>query len=1388
MSFKAYPEIKSETFYDDIFAKKEFFKTRFESNFLNRNPHEVCSQGEFKLEKQQEFVRNFISYETPYNGILLFHGTGVGKTCAAISITEGLRDYVYKIQKKIYIISSEHPRDNFYNELYSARRAKLENEKHSAPGSYQCAGNRYHISENEIPDDELRMKKIKANIHKYYEFKGQNEFKNMIDIELGKKFGLSKEEIAKRMSGCVFVIDEAHGITGKGKSDSKGYEDKSSDIDLSDEFMDDYDEDIEDSNIDYNEDDLIYKNKLKNPAQISQRTFLNVLLELMTECRKINGNLKIILLTATPMKDKPNEIADLLDVLNTNDGVKIDRKKLFSAEGEVNEEYLYKISKGYVSFVRGNNPISFPLGINPPIDKLYNPEPIFSYYGENTNIITDEYVSYLDKEAKHKFEYNLYKCCMSIYQFKIFLQTKNIRDMANKNEKQCSGFVYPNNDIISILYDTYYPNTNVIKNYSGVLGFKRCFKENIISNEIDANGKIKKDKQYEIKKEIVDKFGYFIMIKNPLHNVYNLKLFSTKFYEIINNINSINGISYCYCEYDLASAVIFSLCLEANGFIKYDNRIVYDKNGLPANLDTIKTAKMLNLNLKNNFRCAICGLLYDNCSKNNLHKFKQATYILRTGIHGSHADINYIRSDKNKYGNLIKVLVGSRVTGEGIDLKWIRQIHIIDPWHNNTRIYQIIGRGIRNCSHIELNENERNVMIFKYCSTGPDFNILHNYKIVSLKYLSNNNLITNYDETLQNLTLFDEKLNKLIPDQYNYGITYRQYFTETADEVIYKRIKIKDLQIKKIERILKTSAVDCEFNKNVNNYWGIDKDYTRECDYDLCEYKCYGYKNPIIYVDIEIDQSKHIIKSKYFFNTEIINYNNTDINIRNKLIKIINYYTDININDNNTHLDIVNKIKFYILNKGARYDLKKKIYKFEEPIVEKDISTYNIHFAQPQIDKALLYIRKLFQHNLILTEKNIIDLVVEQDSLIDVEFIRSALDQMVGNLPNIEPKEMKDKYNRLGYILYVNGYYIFHPSEIKNQKIPIYYKNTPLKKKKDYIGISDLIENTTYDNRNNLTNARDNIVDDMFKTFRNILHIKKNKKSHGRHIKKLIKIATVRYKLDTEYTIEEQELFYKYIIKELINIDNNPNIDKNNLNENILELKELSNVLTDYYTHLFLVYFDKEQLYTFFNNKYVSKLDNKKGIWIDKLILDDNDSVIKHYNSEPQTRVNDKNEGFYGFISTSYTKNPRKKFIISDESLNFSKTQEALTRLLTYIKNYEDLNTLKFKFINKSKENIKNTFGGNLSKKSFKSGVNCLQSIAEAKELLNTLINLFTENELYYENNYIDPEILLDKIYHYSECDKISILLKILDIIKYKNVRWFLSSFETEYFRPLLNS
>ena len=45
---------------------------------------------------------------------------------------------------------------------------------------------------------------------------------------------------------------------------------------------------------------------------------------------------------------------------------------------------------------------------------------------------------------------------------------------------------------------------------------------------------------------------------------------------------------------------------------------------------------------------------------------------------------------------MIKIVIGSVVEkSEGLDLKNIREIHILDPWYHLYRIEQIIGRGIR---------------------------------------------------------------------------------------------------------------------------------------------------------------------------------------------------------------------------------------------------------------------------------------------------------------------------------------------------------------------------------------------------------------------------------------------------------------------------------------------------------------------------------------------------------------------------------------------------------------------------------------------------------------------------------------------------------------------
>ena len=77
-------------------------------------------------------------------------------------------------------------------------------------------------------------------------------------------------------------------------------------------------------------------------------------------------------------------------------------------------------------------------------------------------------------------------------------------------------------------------------------------------------------------------------------------------------------------------------------------------------------------------------------------------------------EVKGLTSEDNKDGNKVKVVLISKAGSEGIDLKFIRQVHILDPWYNMNRAEQIIGRAVRNFSHKDLPFEKRNVHIFMY--------------------------------------------------------------------------------------------------------------------------------------------------------------------------------------------------------------------------------------------------------------------------------------------------------------------------------------------------------------------------------------------------------------------------------------------------------------------------------------------------------------------------------------------------------------------------------------------------------------------------------------------------------------------------------------------------
>jgi hypothetical protein len=51
---------------------------------------------------------------------------------------------------------------------------------------------------------------------------------------------------------------------------------------------------------------------------------------------------------------------------------------------------------------------------------------------------------------------------------------------------------------------------------------------------------------------------------------------------------------------------------------------------------------------------------------------------------------------------------------EGINLSNVRQVHIMEPYWNEVRIEQVIGRALRFCQHKDLPMNERIVDIYRY--------------------------------------------------------------------------------------------------------------------------------------------------------------------------------------------------------------------------------------------------------------------------------------------------------------------------------------------------------------------------------------------------------------------------------------------------------------------------------------------------------------------------------------------------------------------------------------------------------------------------------------------------------------------------------------------------
>ena len=286
-NFMYYPNITDNNFYKSIYLKKEFNKHKINKN--TKSIYDICpnvnKKKTFMLQQQQEFLRNYISVDTPYNGVLIIHGTGVGKTCTAISIAEGFKETLINNNKKVLVILGRSIRENFRKEIFNFEKEK---NKIKEDDILKFTGNIYSLGfESRYLTSEQKEKKIKQNIHKYYEFVGYEKFSNDIlrntewtgeikDIDKDVK-----DYIMKVFSDRVIIIDEIQNI---------------------------------------------------KTTENMRRKIQNVL-EVVV---KYSKNTRLVLMSATPMFNIPQEIVYILNLLLLNDNRPIlNEKDIFNIDGSL---------------------------------------------------------------------------------------------------------------------------------------------------------------------------------------------------------------------------------------------------------------------------------------------------------------------------------------------------------------------------------------------------------------------------------------------------------------------------------------------------------------------------------------------------------------------------------------------------------------------------------------------------------------------------------------------------------------------------------------------------------------------------------------------------------------------------------------------------------------------------------------------------------------------------------------------------------------------------------------------------------------------------------------------------------------------------------------------
>jgi len=593
--------------------------------------------GGFEKTLYQYFISHYISTRTPYKSILLYHGVGVGKTCSAITLAEGfLTSHRMYDEPKIWVIMPHSLQHSFVEQIFSM--ANYENYEYL---SQQCTGDIYIkllqlVKDNNIDKVNQMLKKIIKSRYKLFTY---DSFATFIENEYITNNRVVKDKI--------IIVDEAHNIRTMSNENSE------------------------------------------------KRVYVT-----LSSCLESGINNRLVLLSATPMYNKSEDILDLMNLLLINDKRTHLLKHPFPSffhENKMDQksiDMMKQLASNYISYLKGKNPFTFALKLSAK-----------SFLSEKMEFLTHEF----KKDQNNKLIKPSFKNWLSYIEDGILISHLGIKqrffinneiseenhteddmddtDGAKSQTKKQGDNGFNNLQPMNIVYDK----------FIGTNGFKTFFRRSDNSASLVVNY----NKQY---------------INALYPDSEHLGKYSGKFLQICNIIKNSKGVVVIYSSFIWSGVIPLAICLEHMGFNREGGKNILNKPKI------IPDAP--NYNYKKSPKYCILSSHSEIMGSANIDSL-----------------IKIINGPSNIDGADVKIILMTPVASEGLSFFNVREMHIVEPWFHYNRVAQVIGRGIRNCRHQNLPLDERNTTVFMHASYDDDKKEtadIHAFRIASQKLIQTN--------------------------------------------------------------------------------------------------------------------------------------------------------------------------------------------------------------------------------------------------------------------------------------------------------------------------------------------------------------------------------------------------------------------------------------------------------------------------------------------------------------------------------------------------------------------------------------------------------------------------------------------------------------------------